>query len=907
MKKSKSLVLLMLSMMLVVSMAFGGIITVNAADAGTDYNNTYRVGLLEALKISKISGIGITEWTGNLTRGEAAFLVAGLIQLDRSKQSTVFDDVSEEAFYAGSVASLYNSGIVLKAWGSKKFKPDEPIEYGEFLTMICKALGYMGYAESKGGYPVGYVQVAKQFKITKGVSASTDGYVNKQIVPKIIMNALDASYLGLAGIDKDGNIENTEKGVVLNDYFDVYTHDGILTEAGPYSMTNNFQADETQVTVGGINFKISGTPGNYIDLIGQDVVMYFKDDNTAVYAYPKPDNAVITINADDIIPQTTADVLKYYDENDKECKVRLSGSLVTLYNGTKLSGATLEPVYGSVSLVDNDGNGKYDVAKVTEYAVAEVTAVDTYNEIVTFKPVDTAVPTFTLDADKTDKYTMVGTNGKKIKPLTLDVGSIVLYAVNAPVRAENTVYSFVVSKNSVSGKVSADGGDSVSIDGTNYEFSALVERLTASLGDMVTIHIDANGKVFYIKAEGYNYKDTKYAAYLSWDKVKGGTKPKWEIELFTQDGVRVYMDIADKIKINGTKYETKDSHVATFFDSLEQDTIIKYKTANEEFTEIITADDWGSTFKPWEFGKSFNCYTAGTIHWRTNNGGMFASWLPLASDAVRFVIVRDSDGEFNEKRSTVTTTQPGNDQNISNVVLYDIDKAGKAHAYTGTPSDDNVDTGAGSNLNNALLITKVIAGKDADNNEGKFVFGYVGGSIKEYWISSEDYEECGITDSTDPFVVGNLVRIRISGTNIKGIMKSGKNSSSGTPLYYTKAELETADVSSSLKTYDFSNPSVRLSFMMIAKVLYIEDNMVYFVKGSTAADATTVSTSYTYPTNGTVYKLDNSAEGEDRFNVVSWKDVAESTGITSGTDELNGSTVLVNVNSYGITDVIILD
>ena len=127
MKKSKRLVLFVMSVVLIMSMAFGGIMTVNAADTSTEIDNTYSVGLLEALKISKISGIGVSEWTGNLTRGEAAFLIAGLIQLDRSKQETVFDDVSIEAYYAGAIAYLNDSGVVLKSWGSKKFKPDEPI------------------------------------------------------------------------------------------------------------------------------------------------------------------------------------------------------------------------------------------------------------------------------------------------------------------------------------------------------------------------------------------------------------------------------------------------------------------------------------------------------------------------------------------------------------------------------------------------------------------------------------------------------------------------------------------------------------------------------------------------------------------------------------------------------------
>ncbi len=908
MKKSKRVVLFVLSMILVVSMAMSGIMTVNAAETSESADLNYRVGLLDALKISKISGVGISSWTGNLTRGEAAFLVAGLIQLDRSRQETIFDDVSTDAYYAGSIASLNAAGIVLKSWGSKKYKPDEPIKYAEFVTMLCKALGYMGYAEAKGGYPAGYIAVAKQFKLTRGVtSIGNDAFIDKTLVPKILMNALDVYYLGIAGIDSQGNSESQKQGIVLNDYFETYTYEGVLEEVGPYSITNNFATSDAQVSVGGKLFKISKKPMEYYDLLGRQVTVYYKEGNSAVCIYPDSNNATVTVDADDFAPQSTADVFRYYDEDGKDEKIKLSSERITLYNGSRLNGAELDVDYGNISFIDNDGDGEYDIVKITEYALATVTSIDTAKKTVTFTTIAEEAETFTIENEEDDTYRMVGTNGKTVKPSALVSGDIVLYAVNQTRYEENKFYDFIVSKNEISGKVTAIGGDELGIDGAKYGLTGLCPEVAVSLGGSVIAHVDSENRVFYMEIDDYNYKDAKYAVYLGFEQIKGGSKPQWEIELFTQDSAHVYLPVAEKIKINGgKKQDLKD--VTGFFDTIAIDELIKYNVIDGEFSEIITADDWGSTLKIWERGQGFNKYThsSTTLKYRAHNGGNLHSWLYLASDAIRFHVVRNERGLFDEEESTATTKRLADDANISGITLWDIDSSGKAHAYMTSSDIDSLGLKVGSNNDSLFLITKVIEAADNEGVPGRFVRGLMAGAEKEYYISSEDYEECGITNSVDPFCVGNAVKIITNGSNIVAIMKTGKNT--GTPLYYTKAELTEANLGSDLKSYDYAD-SVRISFMFIAKVVYVEDGMVYLVRADQLSAGHETTTGHlAYPAAGNVTKYDKNATSADEiFTAVSWNDVSQSEGIESEDSILNGSTVLVNVTNFALKEIIILD
>ncbi len=925
MKKSKRMLLLALSMVLVMAMAMGGIMTVNAAETTDSVatNNVYKIGLLDELKISKISGVGLTEWTGDLTRGEAAFLVAGLLQLDRARQESIFDDVSIDAYYAGAVASLYNEGIVLKSWGSKKFKPDEPIMYAEFVTMLCKALGYGGYAEAKGGYPTGYLAAAKQFKLTNGVKAmNSEGNIDKQYVPTILINALDAYYLRVTAIDQAGNETATKQGTVLEEYFDAYIYEGVLDEVGPYSMTNNFFAAYDQVAVDGIVFSNPGTPEDFKHLLGQRVKMYYRENNKGIYIYPEDENVVLTINCDDITDEAT-DYIEYTDADGRTKKAKIAFDRKLMYNGTKVASLnTFIPKLGYVRLVDRDGDNKFDLIDVTEYKVSKVKHIDSYNKVCSLEDGET------INTDIEETYiTVSDTKGKVLKPTAITKDAVVMYAKNDVIDAQYEICAVVICKTSVAGTITATGTDEVAIDGTYYEYTeeffnefVATNKVSFENGKSQTIYLDANGKVIYADGAVYNYRAAKYAVYLSSDQVKRGSAPKWEIELYTQDGVHAFLPMADTVKLNGIKYKSTDTEIQDFIaDTTIVKTIIKYNLKDGEITEFITADDWGTTYKVWELGEGFNKFEyPGTIHYRNISGvGHFGNLYRVANDAYRFVVKYDAGGKLDEENSTVTTVRFQNDQNISGITLYDIDKTGTAHAFTANPNYDNIAGGSGSNNSALFLVTKVFNGSDAEGNEGMYVTGLMSGAEKMFFLKAENYADVGITFTTDgsgnpvmvnPTIqVGNALKIRTSGEYITGLMKDKKNAGSQF-LYFTKQQLTDHDDLAAYNAYEASRPGVWATYTTFARVVYVEEGIAYLANANTAGAANSPMTAFSIATGGTVYKYDSTAtDPKEMFNVVTWGDVRTSTNVTGNASELNGSTVLVNVHSWGIVDVIILD
>ena len=493
---------------------------------------------------------------------------------------------------------------------------------------------------------------------------------------------------------------------------------------------------------------------------------------------------------------------------------------------------------------------------------------------------------------------------------------MVLYSTNHPRYEENRYTDFILLNNTTSGSITSIGSEEVGIGGTKYKLSELVNELPeTSLGDAVKVYLDAKGNVIYMEASGYDYKASKYALYLGIDKVKGGSNPRWEISLYTQDSAIADLMIAEKISINGgSKIKTSDASVESFFAGLDSEEMIKFKTKDGELTEIFTADDWGSEYRYWDFGNGFNRYEAGNPWWRTDAGGMFSAWLPVASDALRFVIVHDANGNIVEEKSVVTTTKPIGDQRVNNLVLWDIDKNGKAHAYICSPNTENVSKGGGTVNNDFLVVTSVVDAANEEGVPGKYVFGIKQADEVEYFLSSENYAACGITETTNPVKAGNVIKIVTSGSEIVGLVKNSKNSGSNF-IYFTKAELDEPAVTLSNaiagRSYEFAAPEVKKSYSLFAKIVFVRDDLVYFVCADTAgvlgkAQITDPNTCFCTKKSGTVYRYDS--EGKKLFNVVSWNDVQSSSNLTGSADDvIDGSTVLVNVNNGTVTDIVILD
>jgi large subunit ribosomal protein L29 len=113
-----------------------------------------------------------------------------LCELYNSVDGSGFTDVSgmnDDAIFI----TLAKAMGIINGNGDNTFAPDDFLTYDQAVKMIVCIIGYgEQYAEEKGGYPAGYIAVADDFGITKGMSFQGDGKISNEDFELMLNNCL---------------------------------------------------------------------------------------------------------------------------------------------------------------------------------------------------------------------------------------------------------------------------------------------------------------------------------------------------------------------------------------------------------------------------------------------------------------------------------------------------------------------------------------------------------------------------------------------------------------------------------------------------------------------------------------------------------------------------------------------
>ena len=115
------------------------------------------LGIFKSLGICEYTPENLSE---KITRAEfikLAAIVGGYPEYKSSE--VVFSDLPLEHPFEPYVKSLYKLGIIAGADG--KVNPDGEMTLVEASAVVLRLAGYGAVAEGKGGYPVGYINLAR--------------------------------------------------------------------------------------------------------------------------------------------------------------------------------------------------------------------------------------------------------------------------------------------------------------------------------------------------------------------------------------------------------------------------------------------------------------------------------------------------------------------------------------------------------------------------------------------------------------------------------------------------------------------------------------------------------------------------------------------------------------------------
>lgn len=590
---------------------------------GTNYEGA--VSILSNLGIMTGYEDGSFRPYSTVTRAEMAAIslhMRGIFDYgDRASIEEVrFNDM--DGHWAEAAVAYARALGIIDGYEDGYFYPDEPITYEQAIKIIISTLGYEYYAELNGGYPSGYLAKANELKITSGVGLTVGSYITRGDLAKILYNSLTVDIMqDTKYTNSEVTYTVTSGDTILNTYFDVTKLHGIVEANDSTGLYGEATAKEGQVKIGDELFNAGST--GIADYLGYYVTFYALEDDSAdvrtiiAFKAESSKNNYIKLDAENIenVTLSSSRYVFEYRSGNKTKTVRTSNAPLLIYNGVALvdfSAADLAPECGQITLLDNNGDGIYDIIDILSYDIMLVLNVSeaTGNVVAAYS---TGIRGVTLDAEDEDySVRIIDGNGNKVPFNSIQKNSVINAAISRD--SGQTVRTVIVSNDSVTGTIdglSADGY--FTINGVEYEtVSYMMDTVGLSIGDSGTFFLTYDGKIAGFDGETKISKNMgMYIAYYSGTYSEGGD----QIKILKSDGTIGIYNLAKKVTLNGESYSGSEvfSMIADTSDPLfgnlktESDTagkiiadpsksgILYRVNSSGQISEIVTATaEWGT-------------------------------------------------------------------------------------------------------------------------------------------------------------------------------------------------------------------------------------------------------------------------------------------------------------------------
>ena len=127
---------------------------------------------------------------GPVTRAEMAAIICRMLyETENLPSEERFSDVPVSHWANGYVSKVAELGIV-NGYGDGNFGPGDTVSYEQAVTMIVRAVGLEEVAAEAGGYPEGYLEVAKDMGLLEGINAAVGTDFKRCQVAVLVHNVI---------------------------------------------------------------------------------------------------------------------------------------------------------------------------------------------------------------------------------------------------------------------------------------------------------------------------------------------------------------------------------------------------------------------------------------------------------------------------------------------------------------------------------------------------------------------------------------------------------------------------------------------------------------------------------------------------------------------------------------------
>ena len=544
-------------------------------------------------EISLLNSIGIVEGkepnaykpADKLTRAEMTTIVLRLMDVEPSIPAA-FEDVAADHWASKIIGSAAQLGII-NGMSATTFAPEENVTYPQAAKMLVCTLGYGVEAEALGGYPTGYLAKASQLGVLK--ATADDGQpISRAVMAKMVANSLEVDLLVRKGYGSEYTYEPEEGANLLNKYLGLAVIEGVV-DANYTLNLGGASCEEDEAAIGDDVIKVGETA--LASFIGREVKVYAKEDDmadtfTAIHVEAKKNSEFFTIDAEDVLDETTAKEL-VYDVDGTEYTFEIEGAKLYVNGDAKeLTADAIKEAEGAISVTSADGI-KADYIFVSQYIDGVVDKVTASSAYVTFKNTD--VKPLTLDVkDKSKKISITDAEGKTVNVKDLKEWDVLTIKKNAK---GSVIDVIVASGTSFTGKIeeydSAD--ETVVINDKSFEVAAKLAGTKEKTADLIGVeavfYTNYLGKVVAADTENVA-KDYKYGYIVRYAKGQG-VDGNESVKIFTEDGVMKVFTLDEDYKIKNV--ETAEKVLSFAGGALSAEMLLKFRTNKDgEIYELET-------------------------------------------------------------------------------------------------------------------------------------------------------------------------------------------------------------------------------------------------------------------------------------------------------------------------------
>jgi len=734
-----------------------------------------------------------------ITRGQFAEIIISMMnQVSLDPSGAVITDINEFHDHFPTMSRAIKLGLV----SGPVTRPDDAIKSNEAIRMIVCMTGYGQYAIHKGGWPVGYQNVAKEIGILEGVSAIGDVTLSWNEAVILLYNAIWADVLEPEYIGEDStNYNSTEGRTILAQSHGIVAGEGIVESVYGKSLENYDGLKNNEVVIGDMKFTTAFEETR--DYVGYNVEYFYDEDTKGLCAIYPENNKIVKVNAESVI-DVDENLLTYEDEvpgkiaGDIE-KVKITQLATILYNDVVVDNfntSYFKDKQGEITFVDNNEDGRYDVIMLDITDDYVVKFADIYSETI-YDMYDSEKSICLSDKDGQD-ISFVDRYGKPMllsELLRYDVISVKRSYDGKKVTA---VFSNLEARGVVEAVDVTNGRMYITVRGKKYATTSDFQKNeSVKTGEWGVFGITTTGKIACVNrsfsSEGASY------GYLIKAKAGSGLDTSYKFRILSQTGEVVILTAAKKLLVDGVSMKASEAFGYVGGDKTNSQPIIYEVNKDGYLTNIDTITYNDGTENRNTLREMYNCYNVSSdedgnmietprtsLEWR---GSIFGSRIVTSGNTVFFKVASSRDAADEDFGVTFASAIP--QQKYYSFKAYKkVEDSPIADIIILSTEDVGEDTGS-----NHYVVSEISEAIDKEGNNATKMEVFLGRNKQTYYIKDKsilenakwfeaDGAEQGLNHN---FVAGDIIKITADSdgyiTSIELIYDRVANQFY-TPLYY---------------------------------------------------------------------------------------------------------------------------